>query len=808
MALNIKKAAVLGAGVMGAQIAAHLAAAGIQTYLLDLPGDKPPEDPKLAKIVGKQVRNAPAVLAIANLQKLKPAPLASASILPNIIPGNFDDDMSVLSEVDWVIEAVIERMDIKKSILKRIGEHAPKNIPITTNTSGLSMTTMCEDMDQNFQSRFFGTHFFNPPRYMKLLEIVPHKASDTTMISELSDWIKKRLGKGIVNTNDTINFIANRIGVFTMQASLQHMKELDLNVETVDALTGKLMGRPASATLRTMDVVGIDTFAHVAKNVYEYAPEDPYRAWFLPPEWISKLIEKGHLGQKSGSKGAYKKTKDAKGKTQILAYRPEKDDYEEQAPAVSPWMAEAKKIPDTVERIKFIMSQDDNNAQFVWRVLRDTMIYSAILLEEIANNEPLAIDNGIKWGFNWEWGPFQLWQAIGHDLVLDKMKADGITIPDWIKPGQEFYQPTPNSGAWHLTGPKSQLLGTTQDRAEIPKEEHLFYLPRSQSNEDSRVVISNKNASLVDLGDGVACLTFHSKMNAINDDIVELTLKSVDKVQEGFRGLVIGNDGDVFSAGADLRQILGACKEKKFGAIDSLLKNFQGAMQLIKYANFPSVSCPQGLVLGGGCEVSLHTSKQILACDTFAGLVEVGVGLIPAGGGTKELALRAYKLMDITERGDPMPFLQRAFMLIGMARTSTSGLEAIEMGLYGSQAKMQISRDHQISSAKSEVITMSEAGYQPPIPATKIKVVGDPGIQTFKMMLYNMIEAQQISQYDAFIGEKVATVLCGGEIDGGQSVSEQFLLDLERRVFLELCQEEKTQDRIEHMLKTGKPLRN
>ncbi|SME96919.1 3-hydroxyacyl-CoA dehydrogenase/enoyl-CoA hydratase family protein [Pseudobacteriovorax antillogorgiicola] len=807
MALKIKKAAVLGAGVMGAQIAAHLAAAGVQTHLLDLSSDKAPEDKKLAKAVGKNFRSTPAILAIENLKKLKPAPLVSPSVLPNIIPGNFDDDMSVLADCDWVIEAVIERIDIKKSMLKKIAEYARTDVPITSNTSGLSMAKMCEDMDDSFQARFFGTHFFNPPRYMKLLEIVPHAKNNMEMVDELSAWIKERLGKGIVYTNDTINFIANRIGVFNMQSSLKHMEDLGLNVETVDALTGKLMGRPPSATLRTMDVVGIDTFAHVARNVYDYAPEDPYRDWFLPPKWISELIEKGHLGQKSGSKGAYMKTKDG-GKTKILAYRPESGDYVEQAPTLSPWMAEAKKMPDTIERLKFVLKQDDNNAQFLWRILRDSMAYSAILLEEIANNQPLAVDNSIKWGFNWEWGPFQLWQALGHDEILDRMESDGVKLPDWVKKGIEFYKPMPNSTEWHMEGPQSQFMGKQGSHGEIPKEEHLYYLPRFQNPKDKRVVLSSKNASLVDIGDGVACLTFHSKMNALNSDICEQTIKAVEKVQADFDGLVIGNDGEVFSAGADLREVIGACKEKKFEELDGFLRRFQGAVQMIKYAPFPSVSCPQGLVLGGGCEVSLHASRQLVANDTFAGLVEVGVGLIPGGGGTKELALRAYKQMDLTEMGDPMPFLQRAFMLIGMARTSTSGQEAIEMGLYPQTAEVIISRDHQIDRAKKMVLEMFGRGYMPPIPAQGIKVVGDPGIQTFKMMLYNMVQGRQISEYDAFIGEKVATVLCGGEIDGGQRVNEQYFLDLERRVFLELCTEQKTQDRIEHMLKTGKPLRN
>lgn len=808
MSLRINRVAVLGAGVMGAQIAAHLAAAGIRTHLLDLAAEAPPKDPKLAKLIGKNYRSTAAYLAIENLKKLKPSPLASSSILANIIPGNFTDDISVLQDCDWVIEAVVERLDIKKMMLKKIAENTKPHIPITTNTSGLSLVKMAEDLDEYFHRRFFGTHFFNPPRYMKLLEIIPHPDNDRALVSELASWIEQNLGKGIVYAKDTINFIANRVGVFTMMSAFQHMADLKLNIETIDALTGKTMGRPASATFRTTDVVGIDTFAHVAKNVHQYAPDDPYRQLFLPPPWIDHLIAKGSLGQKSNSVGLYKKATSDKGETQILAYRPESDSYAEQSVTTFPWSDAARKIPSTIERLKFILGHTDAGAQYIWRTLRDTFVYSALLLDEIADNQPLAIDQGIKWGFNWEWGPFELWQGLGYDTVLERIKQDGVKVPAWLKPGLKFYKPAPDSSEWHLTGPRAQLLGQLAREQVIVKQPQHFYLPQKANPEDKRVVLSNAAASLVDLDDGVACLVFHSKMNAISSEIVDLLYQSLSKVKSDFAGLVIANDAEVFSAGADLKQILGAIKENRYEAIDQLLRQFQGAMLSLKYAPFPSISCPQGLTLGGGCEVSLHTSEQILAGDTFAGLVEVGVGLIPGGGGTKELALRAYALAAQGENADPMPFLQRAFQLIGMGKTSSSGLEAIEMGLYGPKASVSLAREFQVLRAKQRVLALVANAYQPALPATQIKVPGDAGIQTFNMALYNMVEARQISPYDAMIGEKVATVLCGGEIDGGQTVSEEYLLELERRVFLELCHETKTQERIESMLKTGKPLRN
>ncbi len=808
MSLRINRVAVLGAGVMGAQIAAHLAAAGIRTHLLDLAAEAPPQDPKLAKLLGKNFRSTAAILAIENLKKLKPSPLASPSVLANLIPGNFVDDIAVLQDCDWVIEAVVERLDIKKSMLKKIAENTKPHIPIATNTSGLSLVKMSEDQDEFFHRRFFGTHFFNPPRYMKLLEIIPHPSNDMKLVGELAEWIEKYLGKGIVYAKDTINFIANRVGVFTMMSAFKHMDDLKLNIETIDSLTGKTMGRPASATFRTTDVVGIDTFAHVARNVHQYAPDDPYRLLFLPPAWIENLIKKGSLGQKTNSVGLYKKTTDSAGQTQILAYRPESDTYVEQSVQTFPWSDGARKISDTFERLKFILGHNDAGAQYIWRTLRDTFVYSALLLEEIADNQPLSIDRGIKWGFNWEWGPFELWQGLGYDTVLDRISQDGIKLPKWIKPGLKFYNPAPNSSEWQLSGPRTQLAGSIGRDLPIIKQAQQFFLPQKQNADDKRVVLSNAAASLVDIGDGVAAFVFHSKMNAINTEISDLLFKSIDKVKSGFAGLVIGNDAEVFSAGADLKQILGAIKENRFDAIEQLLRRFQGVMQALKFAPFPSIACPQGLTLGGGCEVSLHTSEQILAGDTFAGLVEVGVGLIPGGGGTKELALRAYRTAQLGENADPMPFLQRAFMLIGMGKTSTSGLEAVEMGLYGTQTTVSLAREYQTLRAKERILALVENGYQAPLPLTQVKVPGDAGIQTFNMMLYNMVQARQISPYDAFVGEKVATVLCGGEIDGGQTVSEDYFLDLERRVFLELCHEVKTQERIEFMLKNGKPLRN
>ncbi len=808
MSLKIRRAAVLGSGVMGVQIAAHLAAAGVRTYLLDLPSDEAPDDPKLKKIVGKNVRSSRSILAIQQLKKMKPSPLSSVSVLPNIIPGNFDDDWSVLADADWVIEAVIERLDIKKEIHKKISETVRPGVPVTTNTSGIPLRDICANLPEHYQQSFFGTHFFNPPRYMHLLEIIGHGASDENLVSGLASWCSTRLGKGIVFASDTINFIGNRIGVLAIQATIKHQVESGLNIETVDALTGPLIGHPKSATFRTMDVVGLDTFAHVANNVYKSVKDDPYHAYFAMPEWLEKLIARGHVGQKSKSVGCYKKSKDEKGKTAILAYRPETDEYVTQEPQDFPWIAEAKKIKNLPERLKFIFSQDDAGAQFLWKVHRDIFSYSALLLEDIAHGLPQSLDEAMRWGFNWDAGPFELWQAIGSDFIADKMKQDSAKLPAWADGSVEFYQPSPASPDWQITGAQEQLQIPQKKHIPVPHHPQHFKLPKAENTADKRVIVSNAVASLVDMGDGVGCLTFHSKMNTISEQTIELSQKAIAAVSQSLDGMVIANEGDAFSAGANLKSFVEYIEAKNFDGIDQMLRGFQGTMQMIKYAPFPTVTAPHGLTLGGGCEVSLHGSKVLLTNDTFAGLVEVGVGLLPAGGGCKELALRAYALQELGEKPDVSAFIQRAFMLIGMAQVSTSGLDAIEKGLYPQTSEVSLSRDHQILRAKMLVRQMVDLGYAPPTPKTAVKVLGDPGIQTIKLMLYNMAEGRQVSPYDAFVGEKVAEILCGGAVDGGTLVSEQYLLDLERKNFIELCQQEKTQQRIMHMLKTGKPLRN
>ena len=781
--MKIRRAVVMGSGVMGAQIAAVLAAAGVRVHVLDLASNEPPtslpkelqKDLRLPKLLQKNFRSTRAILAVEGLKYLRPSPLFSSSHLQNIIPGNFEDDMAVLADADWVIEAVIEKLDIKKELHAKMAEIVRPGTPVTTNTSGINLAAMCDDLPEHYQAAFFGTHFFNPPRYMRLLEVIAHPGTDRKLMESLCHWIDHRLGKGLVEALDTVNFIANRIGVFANQVTLKHMADLNLNIETVDAITGKLMGRPGSATFRTMDVVGLDTFVHVANNTYDKAPDDPFREVFKSPQWILDLIKAGTLGQKSGDVGCFKKSADASGKRVILAYRPETKTYVAQEVAPVVWLEEASKISDLGQRFEFIFKQTDPAATFIWRIMRDVWSYSSLLLDTIAAGDPRRVDEAIRWGFNWDLGPFELWQTLGVDAVAARMKKEGAKL---THAGKVFY--------------------TDAKPARTPS-----FLSRSKT------VFESRSATLRDLGDGVACFEFHTKMNALDRLMMETLQKSVVAVAKDFDALVIGNDADNFSAGANLKEILGLIQKGDFPTIDGFIRQFQGTLQMVKFASFPSVSCPRGLVLGGGCETALHATLRVATGETYAGLVEAGVGLIPAGGGTKELALRAYDQMAMAERGDPMHFLQRAFLLIGMARVSTSGFDAAEMGMFPQGSTLiTLAKDHQISQAKHEALNLVRRGYIPAQPRTAVTVVGDPGIQTFKLMLYNMVEGRQISAHDALVATKMATVLCGGEVDSGSVISENDFLDLERRAFVDLCREPKTMARIEHMLKSGQALRN
>ncbi|MCY4380745.1 MAG: 3-hydroxyacyl-CoA dehydrogenase/enoyl-CoA hydratase family protein, partial [Proteobacteria bacterium] len=731
-------------------------------------------------------------------------------------------NMSCVSRCDWIIEAVVENLAIKKDIHAKIQTFKKSaNVPVTTNTSGILLKNIAQDFNDEYCQSFMGVHFFNPPRYMQLLEMIPHPKTNLTLLTQLSDWCEQRLGKTVVQASDTINFIANRIGVFSLCSVAHHATELGLNPETVDSLTGKLMGRPASATYRTMDVVGLDTSNYVAENVLKQVEDDPYREMFNLPPWIKNLIEKGMLGQKSNFRGIYEKTKDDRGKTRIRSYDYVSESYTDQEVTGFPWLKEVSTIKNPFDRLNFLVNQSDKGAQLIWHTLCDLFSYSALLLDEIAHSEPYKLDQAMKLGFNWELGVFETWQGMGFHAVTQKMIDQGVQLPEWLKskvndPSFCFFHPAPSSDEWLLSDLDNE--GKTKKMQWHPKSQTMkevvtppYYVPllkKYQPEKDPRTVKGNDGASLLDLGHGAYLLNFHTKMNAINVPILSMIDSTMSLAKAQAKAVVIANQGRAFSAGADLKMILGLINEEKFLDLEAILNRFQESMQLLKFSHLPVVAAPHGLTLGGGCEVTLHADHCHLAGETYAGLVEAGVGLIPAAGGSKELALRCYRLAAEYDT-DPMIFLDKVFKMVAMAKVSSSAYDAIHMGLYDKACtSVTFSRSHQISEAKSIALMKYRMGYQPPSYANKIKVVGEPGFETFRMMLYNMEQGKMISSHDALVAEKLAFVLSGGDLPRGTEVDEMWFLDLERQAFVDLCREEKTKERIEYMLKNGKPLRN
>lgn len=792
---------------MGAQIAAMLADMGIDVHLLDL------------KTTDQGHPSQRAIMAIKGLTKMKPPPLMSEQSARRITPGNFTDDMSCVAQCDWVIEAVTEDLAIKKSIHAQIAKYKKPHVPVSTNTSGIPLRQISEDFSQEYLDTFMAVHFFNPPRYMKLVEVISG-GREGELFSEVSSWCLNQLGKDVVYAYDTINFVANRIGVFSLCSIIHHAQELGLNPETVDSLTGKLMGRPSSATYRTMDVVGLDTAAAVAMNVFRQVPDDPYHSYYQLPGWVNQLIEKGCCGQKSGHRGVYEKSKDAHGKTQIKSYDAQTDAYVMPAPATFPWMAEAAQIPDVVKRLDFVISHDDAGAQLVWRALKDVFSYAALLLVEIAGSHCSNVDQAMTSGFNWEIGVFKLWQGLGVNKITQRMLADGAPLPEWLtqklatEPDFGFFKPDPFTVAWQLAPVMGrQLMEWSPDQDEyVPmisvNVDRVPLLNHSGKDVDPRTLAVNDAATLLQLGAREYLLNFHTKMNAINADLLSMIQQSVVMAVEQADVLILANHGKAFSAGADLQMLLQLIRHNKFAEIDQMLQDFQSSMQLLKYSPVVTIAASHGLALGGGCEVTLHTDLRHIYAESYVGLVEAGVGLIPAAGGTKELALRCYKLA-AKYQADPMIFLKPIFELVAMAKVSTSAAHAIELGYYEEHTTtIAFDRRGQIEAARALGLAASGRRYSPPQQAAGVQVAGEPGFETFKMMIYNMLEGKMISAHDALVAEKLAFVLCGGDLPQHTKVDEAWFLDLERKVFIELCQEQKTEDRVAYMLKHGKPLRN
>ncbi|MEZ5427520.1 MAG: 3-hydroxyacyl-CoA dehydrogenase/enoyl-CoA hydratase family protein [Pyrinomonadaceae bacterium] len=789
--LNIGKAAVLGAGTMGAAIAAHLTNAGIPTLLLDI---APREED-----AGDKNQIVKAMFEAA--KKLKPAPFMLSDNARLIELGNFEEDMEKIRDCDLIIEAVVERLDIKHKVFAEVEKHRKPGAIIASNTSGIPIKDIAEPFSDDFKKHFLGTHFFNPPRYMKLVEVIPTEWTSGEVACQIHGFMDRRLGKGVVPAKDRPNFIANRIGVFGMMTTIHEMIGMGLTPTEVDQITGKAIGHAKSATFRTSDLVGLDVTAHVTRNLYPAIPEDEDREIFKMPELIETMLGKNILGDKTGG-GFFKKSTDAEGNRIILELDLETFEYKPQEKTRFASLEAAKQTEDPAERIKKLYWGDDQVGEFLRRTSGRVSRYAANRIPEIADTI-VEIDNAIKWGFGWEVGVFEAWDAIGVRQSVERMKEEGHPVPDNVQKmldsGAETFYKNEDGKKFYY-----DLVGGGYK--EIAPQAGVIIL--DSVKESSGVIKSNPGASLIDLGDGVACLEFHSKMNSIGGDTVQMMNFAIDEVEKNFEGLVIGNQGGNFSAGANIMLLLLAAQEEEWDDINLMIAQFQKSVMRVRYSAKPVVTAPYGLTLGGGCEITMHGDRARAAAETYIGLVEVGVGLIPAGCGTKELTMRAMDAAKGTPDADPLAFLKKTFEMIGMGKVATSAQEARSWGILRPSDSISMNGDRLVADAKQEVLNLAASGYVQPVERTDILALGEQGQAAMKLALHMMKKGGFISDHDELIGRKLAKVMSGGDLNHQTLVSEGHLIDLEREAFLSLCGEPKTQARIAHMLKTGKPLRN
>lgn len=794
MSYKIQKAAVLGSGVMGSGIAAHLANIGIPTLLLDIVPKEltKEEEEKGLTLEHPQVRNRFANGAIQKLLKQKPAPLTSKKSLALISTGNFEDDLEKLKDVDWIIEVVVENLEIKKGLFEKIDAVRREGTIVSSNTSGISVNKMAEGRSEDFQKHFLGTHFFNPPRYLKLLEIIPTEQTDAKVVSFMKTFAEDVLGKGVVIGKDTPNFVANRIGTYGLQITLHHALEKGYSFGEVDSVTGPLIGRPKSATFRTLDVVGLDTMIHVAKTVYDQTTGEEQKVFEIP-EILKKMVESGYLGAKSGQGFFVKKGKE------IYELDAETFEYVPLKKLIAPSIEMANQAKGAGNRLKTLVYAKDRAGELLWNITAPTLLYSASLVGEIADNI-VEIDNAMKWGFGWGQGPFEMWDAIGVKKSVAKMKEEGKEIPAFVnqlleKGFETFYS--------EIDGELAFFNGTEYEKVQVNEKE----IDLKRYKKKHGVIKSNSGASLIDLGDGIALLEFHSKSNAIGLDIVQMINYAIDEVEANYKGLVIGNQGKNFCVGANLGMILMEAQDDNIFELDFVVRSFQKAMRRIKYSKKPVVAAPFGMTLGGGAEVCLPAAHIQASAETYMGLVEVGVGLIPGGGGN--LALLEKFLQGVPEGVDIdlQPIVNKVFETIAMAKVSTSAEEARENNFLSFADGISVNPDHLIYDAKQRALALYEAGYKPPVPK-KIKVVGAPGYATLLLGAQNLYNSGYISDHDLKIAKKLAYVLAGGLVPYGTEVTEEYLLNLEREAFLQLVSDVKSQARMQHMLVKGKPLRN
>ena len=807
--IQVKKAAVLGAGTMGAQIAAHLANAGVPTLLLDIvpTGAQASRLPQSDTASGDacapvEDRNAIARGGLEAAKKAKPAAFFTAEIASLVSIGNFEDDLAKLKDCDLIIEAVVENLEVKRSLYEKVEQHRRPGSVVASNTSGIPLKLLAEGRSEDFKAHFLGMHFFNPPRYMHLVELIGTEWTKPEVSCSMFGFLDERLGKGVVVAKDRPNFIANRIGTYGALVTMRTMIDDGYSVEEVDKITGPAAGRPKTATFRTFDLVGLDVFAHVVKNLHENLPDDPERETFVMPEFVTKMIERGILGNKTKG-GFYQRKKGEGDKREIWTLDTATLDYRPSQKVKLPSLDMAKNIEDTRERLRTLVWAKDRVGQFLWKTISKTLTYTAERIPEIADTV-VEVDRAMRWGFNWELGPFEVWDAMGVEKSVARLKEDGRAVPANVQQmldigaktfykqenGQRFYFDFASSQYVPLADPSGTIiLKSLKDRAGVIKK--------------------NPGASMIDLGDGVACVEFHSKMNSIGGDTLEMLRFAIAETEKNFIGLVIGNQGVNFSVGANLMLMLMEAQDENWEELEMIGRYFQSSVMSLRYSPKPVVVAPFQMVFGGGCEMVLHADAVRAAAETYIGLVEVGVGIIPAGCGTKEMLVRTLdSIPSDMKDADPFPFVKRAFETIALAKVATSAEEARDLGFLRDQDSISMNSDRLIADAKRQVLALAATGYVQPQQRTDILALGAPALATLKLGVHLMKRAGYISDHDALIGEKLARILTGGDLNHATRVSEQYLLDLEREAFLSLIGTRKTQDRIAHMLKTGKPLRN
>jgi 3-hydroxyacyl-CoA dehydrogenase len=801
--MNVRKAVVLGAGTMGAAIAAHFANAGIPTLLLDIaPTELTNEEEKAGLTLDSPaVRNRVVNSLFDASKKLKPAPFMLADNAKLIRTGNFSDDMSAIKDCDIVVEAVVENLEIKHKVFAEVDRNRKPGAVIASNTSGIPIRSIAEPFSDDLKKNFLGIHFFNPPRYMKLVEIIPTEWTSGEIACQVSGFLDRRLGKGVVPAKDRPNFIANRIGTFGMMVTIHEMLAMGFSPTEIDQITGKAIGHAKSATFRTSDLVGLDVLVHVNRNLYPAIPEDEDRAIFLVPPLIEKMLEKKLLGDKTGS-GFYKKAKSPDGQTQILELDLNTFEYKPQEKTKFPSLEAAKGIEDLPKRVKALVWGEDRVGEFLWKTSSRLNRYAANRIPEIADTI-VEIDNALKWGFGWEIGVFEAWDAIGVRESVERMKSEGQPVPENVQRMLES-----GADSFYKREKGRTLFYDLASAGYRPVPERPGVIILKSEKDKIGVIKSNPGASLIDLGDGVACLEFHSKMNSIGGDTVQMMNFAVDEVEKNFEGLVVGNQGGNFSAGANIMLLLMAAQEEEWDDINMMVAALQNAVMRLRYSSKPVVTAPYGLTLGGGCEIAMHGDQIRAAAETYMGQVEVGVGLIPAGGGTKEMTMRAMDAAQKVPDADPLAFLKKTFELLGMGKVATSAQEARAFGFLRDSDSISMNGDRLIADAKQEVLNLVASGYVPPVERTDILVMGESAQAAMKLALHMMKRGGFISDHDELIGKKLANILSGGKINHPTHVSERYLLDLEREAFVSLCGERKTQERIAATLKTGKPLRN